>query len=220
MKRMTAAVVLGLALLVGPDAQAQLGLSVRASSLGAGGELSYRANRYVGLRVGGNYLRLSRSATIEGIEYDLTPQLKNGSGVVDLHPLGSSFHLSGGVLWNSNRGDVVAQLTGPITIGNATYQPSEVGALTGRLSYSRKYAPYAGIGFGGQSRVAFLFDVGLVFSGYPTATLTSSSNLTGQAKVVFDQNVAQEIQEIQAEIEGKSFLKYYPVVSLGLRVRI
>jgi hypothetical protein len=206
--------------LVAGTAQAQVGISIRASTLGAGGELSYRANRYLGLRVGGNYLSFTRNATIEGISYDVTPTLKNGSGIVDLHPFGSSLHLSGGVVWNSNRGDVVAQLTGPVTIGAATYQPSDVGSLTGRLDYGRKYAPYAGIGFAGRSRVSLLFDVGLVFSGHPTATLTGASNLTGQAKAIFDQNVSQEVQEIQSEIDGKSYLKYHPVVSFGFRFRI
>jgi hypothetical protein len=215
-----AVLALGTIGILAGTAGAQVGISVRASTLGAGGELSFRPNRYLGLRVGGNYLSFTRNATIEGIRYDLTPKLKSGSGIVDLHPSGGAFHLSGGLLWNDNRGDVVAELTGPITVGNASYTPAEIGTLTGRVSYGRKYAPYAGLGFGGRSRVSLLFDLGVVFSGYPEASLTSSSTLTGQAKVVFDQNVQQEIQEIQAEIEGKSYLKYHPVVSLGLRFTI
>src|SRR6185436_19205348 len=167
----SAVLALGTVGLLAGTAGAQVGISVRASTLGAGGEVSYRANRLIGLRVGGNYLSFTRNATIEGISYDVKPTFKSGSGILDLHPFGGSFHLSGGVVWNSNRGDVVAQLTGPVTIGASTYQPSDVGSLTGRLDYGRKYAPYAGLGFGGRSRVSFLFDVGLVFSGHPTASL-------------------------------------------------
>ena len=197
--------------------QAQVGLGLRASTLGAGGELSVRG-RYLGIRVGGYYFSTTRDATIDGIAYDLSPRLRSGTAIVDLHPFGGSFHLSGGVLYNSNRGAVDARLTGPITIGTTTYQPAEVGSLTGVVTYSSRYAPYAGLGFSGRGRVSLLFDVGLAFSGYPTVSLTGSTNLTGQAKAVFDQNVQQEIQDIQDDIESRSYLKYYPVVSVGLRL--
>ena len=199
-------------------APAQVGISIRAGTLGVGGELSLRPNRYLGLRFGGNYLTFTRSATVSGIAYDLTPKLESGSGILDLHPFGNSFHLSGGMLWNSNQGSVVARLTGPITIGPQTYQPSDVGSLTGRVSYANHYAPYAGLGFGGRGRVSLLFDLGLVFSGFPHVSMTGNTNLTGQAKAIFDQNVIQETQDIQADIESRKYLKYHPVVSLGLRV--
>jgi len=199
-------------------AEGQVGIGIRASTLGVGGELSLRPSRYLGLRLGGNYLTFTRTATIEGIEYDLTPKLQSGAGIVELHPFGGSFHLAGGLVWNSNEGDVVARLAGPITIGSQTYQPSDVGSLTGLVNYKTKTAPYAGLGFAGRGRVSLLFDLGVVFSGYPQVSLTSASNLTGQAKVVFDQNVDQEVQQIQAEIESRKYLKYHPVVSLGLRV--
>ncbi len=196
--------------------QAQVGIGLRASTLGAGGELSVRG-KYLGLRVGGYYFTTNRNATIQGIDYALKPKLQNATAIVDLHPLGSAFHLSGGMLYNSNQGTVEAQLTGPITIGTTTYQPSDVGSLTGEVRYASKYAPYAGLGFSGRGRVSLLFDVGVVFSGYPKVALTGTTNLTGQAKAAFDQNVQQEIQNVQDDIESRSYLKYYPVVSLGLR---
>jgi hypothetical protein len=217
MTKRTAGLALGTLALLATSASAQIGFSLRASTLGAGGEFSIRPNRYVGIRLGGNYLRFTRSATIDGIAYDITPKFQSGGAILDLHPLGNALHLSGGVFRNSNQGDVVARLTGPITIGNSIYQPSDVGALTGRLSYANKYVPYAGIGFSGRSRVSLVFDVGLVFAGYPQASLTGSTNLTGQAKAIFDQNVLQEVQQIQSDIDSRSYLKYHPVVSLGLR---
>lgn len=211
------ALTIGLAAVAAP-ASAQVGIGLRASTLGIGGEISIRPSNYIGLRAGGHYLTFSRQATIEGIAYDMTPRLKSGMATLDLHPFGGSFHLSGGLLWNTNEGLVEAQLTGPVTIGAQTYQPSEVGALTGVVDYTSKYVPYAGLGFSGRGRVSLLFDVGVAFSGHPQVALTGETNLTGQAKVVFDQNVQQEIQAIQADIDGRSYLRYYPVVSLGLRI--
>jgi hypothetical protein len=197
---------------------AQVGLSARASTLGVGGELSIRPSRYLGLRAGGHYFSFTRSATIEGIAYDLTPRFQNGFGIVDLHPFGSAFHLSGGMLWNSNEGGVVAQLTGPITIGGQIYQPADVGSLTGLVTYQKEAVPYAGLGFSGRGRVSLLFDLGLVFSGFPQVSLSSATNLTGPARDALLQSVQQEAQEIQTEIESRSYLKYYPVVSVGIRL--
>lgn len=204
--------------LAASTAAAQVALGIRASTLGLGGEVSIRPSDYLGLRLGGNYFSFTRSATIEGVDYDLTPRLKSGSAIADLHPFGGSFHFAGGLVWNSNEGDVVARLNGPITIGSTTYQPSDIGELTGLVRYETRYAPYAGLGFSGRGRVSLLFDLGVVFSGYPQVSLTGTSNLTGQAKDVFDQNVMQEVQEIQDEINSRSYLKYTPVVSLGLRI--
>ncbi|MBM4187740.1 MAG: hypothetical protein FJ206_10575 [Gemmatimonadetes bacterium] len=205
-------------LMIATGAHAQVGISVRAGTLGVGGELSLRPSRYLGLRAGGNYFSTTRSATIEGIAYQITPKLQNGTAIVDLHPFGGSFHLSGGMVWNSNQGAVQAELTGPITIGPQVYQPAEVGELQGTVKYNDRYAPYAGLGFGGRGRVSFLFDLGVVFSGFPQVSLTGGSSLTGTAKTVFDQNVQQEVAEIQAEIESRRYFKYTPVVSFGLRV--
>jgi len=199
-------------------AEAQVGVAARASTLGIGAELSYRVNRTVGLRAGGNFGSLTRTADIEGIEYDVKPKFSNGTAIVDLHPFGGSFHLSAGMVLNSNEGEVEARLNGPITIGQQTYQPDQVGELTGLIDYEKKTAPYLGLGFGGQGRISFLFDVGVVFSGHPRVGLTGGGNLTGQEKVIFDQNVEAEVAEIQAKIDDEKYLKYYPVVSLGIRI--
>lgn len=209
--------VLGLAVGAASAGSAQVGIGIRASTLGVGGEISIRPSPYLGVRLGGNYFTFTRDATIDGVAYDLTPRLQSGIAIVDLHPLGSSFHLSGGLLWNENEGEVEARLTGPITIGAQTYQPDEVGSLAGVVRYESKYVPYAGLGFAGRGRVSLLFDLGVAFSGYPRVALTGTTNLTGPARDVFDQNVAQEIQNIQADIESRSYLRFFPVVSLGLR---
>lgn len=218
MMKRTAALSLALAGLMATGASAQVGISIRAGTLGAGGELSIRPSRYLGFRLGGNYLTFKRTATIQGISYDVTPKFESGTAIMELHPFGGSFHLAGGMMWNRNEGTVSARLGGPITIGAQTYQPTDIGSLRGLIAYDKKYVPYAGLGFSGRSRVSLLLDLGLVFSGYPTVSLTGSTNLTGPAQAIFDQNVRQEVQNIQDDITSRSYLKYHPVVSVGLRV--
>lgn len=199
-----------------PPAQAQVALAARASSLGLGAELSFRVARNVGIRLGGNYLEFTRDETIKDINYHVTPHFENGTAILDFHPFGGSFHLSGGLLLNYNEGELVATLTQDIVVGGTTYTPQEVGSLTGTVTF-KKTAPYLGLGFAGRSRIAFLFDLGVGFTQKPQVELVGETNLTGQAKQEFDNNVEQERAEVQAEVNKRKYLRFHPVVSLGIK---
>lgn len=209
--------VLILALLLPNAAEAQIGLAARASTLGLGVELSYRLNRNVGLRVGGNYLQFSRDATIENIDYHVTPHFESGAATLDLYPFGGAFHLSGGLLLNRNEGTMVARLNQNIEIGGTSYTPDQIGSLTGTVDF-RKTAPYVGVGLAGQGRIALLLDVGVGMTGTPRVDLIGQTPLTGAARAQFDANVAQELAQVRAEIDGKSYLKFHPVVSVGVKI--
>ncbi|HEV8598666.1 MAG TPA: hypothetical protein VGQ69_04845 [Gemmatimonadales bacterium] len=197
-------------------ARAQVALAVRASTLGIGAELSFRAARNVSLRLGGNYLEFSRDATIEDIDYHVTPHFENGTAILDVHPFGGAFHLSGGLLLNYNEGELSATLADDIVIGGQTYTPQEVGSLRGSVAFN-KTAPYLGIGFAGRSRIALLFDLGVGYTGRPKVDLLGQTTLTGAAKDEFNARVEQERQEIEAELNRREYLRFHPVVSLGLK---
>lgn len=216
-KSVILASVLGIAASAPAQISAQVGIAARASTLGAGAEISYRISKLVGVRVAGNLLEFSRDATIENINYNFTPHFENGTAIVDVYPIGGAFHLSGGVLLNRNEGRMVAQLDQNIDIGGQTYTPQEIGSLTGTLSF-QKTAPYLGLGLAGRGRFAILFDLGVGVTGTPLVDLVGTTPLTGAEKVEFDARVAQELADLRAEINGKSYLKFHPVVSLGLRV--
>lgn len=207
----------GLALLVPVTLHAQVGVAARASTLGVGAEISYRVNRVLGLRIGGNYLEFSRDATIQNIDYHVTPHLESGSAMVDLYPMGGAFHISGGLLINRNEGRMVARLNQNIEIGGTTYTPDQIGSLIGTVDF-RKTAPYVGLGLAGQGKIAVLFDLGVGITGTPRIGLVGVTPLTGSAKAQFDANVAQELAQVRTEINGKSYLKFHPVLSLGLKI--
>jgi len=213
------AAILGLSLsLVLPHAlPAQLGLAVRGSTLGIGLEASYRVNRNFGVRAGGNYFEFSKDATIENIDYTATPHFENGTLILDLYPTGGSFHVSGGMLLNGNEGRLDARLNQNIDIGGRTYTPEQVGSLVGSVDF-KKTAPYLGFGFAGRGRISILFDLGVGFTGTPRVDLIGQTPLTGAEKAEFDARVAQELAEVRADIEDKSYLKLHPVLSFGIRV--
>ncbi len=206
-----------LALLVPATAHAQLGIAARASTLGIGAEISYRVNRNIGIRAGGNYLKFSRDASVENIDYHLTPRFESGTAILDLYPIGGALHLSGGVLINHNEGRMLARLNQNIQIGGTTYTPDQVGSLSGLVDF-RKTAPYLGLGLAGRGQIAFLLDLGVGITGTPRVDLVGTTPLTGAAKAQFDADVASELAQVRAKIDGKSYLKFHPVLSLGLKV--
>jgi hypothetical protein len=208
---------LGLTLLIPGTLPAQVGIAARASTLGIGAEVSYRLNRMVGIRVGGNYLRFSRDASIQNIDYHLTPRFESGTAIVDLYPIGGALHLSGGFLLNHNEGTMVARLNQNVQIGGNTYTPDQIGSLTGTVDF-RKTAPYVGLGLAGHGSVAFLLDLGVGITGTPRVNLVGQTPLTGSAKATFDADVAQELAQVRADIDGKSYLKFHPVLSLGVKI--
>ena len=214
--RVTLVSALACCLLSPGAARGQVALAARASTLGIGAELSFRAARNVSVRLGGNYLEFSRDATIEDIDYHVTPHFENGTAILDVHPFGGAFHLSGGLLLNYNEGELVATLADDIVIGGQSYTPQEVGSLTGTVNFN-KTAPYFGIGFAGQSRIAFLFDLGVGYSGRPQVELVGQTTLTGAAKDEFDARVEQERQEVEAELDRRKYLRFHPVLSLGVK---
>jgi hypothetical protein len=215
--RLAAVLGLFLGIFIPGRLHAQFGLAARGSTLGIGVEASYRINRNLGLRAGGNYLEFSRDATIENIDYKATPHFESGTVILDLYPTGESFHLSGGLLLNRNEGRLNARLNQDIEIGGQTYTPAQVGSLVGTVDF-KKTAPYVGLGFAGRGRVSILFDLGVGFTGTPRVDLVGVTPLTGAEKAEFDARVAQELAEVQANIEDKSYLKLHPVVSFGIRV--
>jgi len=214
--------ILGLsALALCPCAEAQTAVSVaaKASTLGAGGELAVRLASLVAVRGGAQFFSFSRSSGIEGIDYDIRPRLRNGTILLDLHPFSGGFRITGGAVINRNRVDIVAVPSGPITVGNQTFQSGEVGRLDGRIRV-RKISPYAGIGYVGQSRVAFSVDLGVAFHGTPQASLTGTSSLSGPERAIFDAEVAREREEIQQAINDESLARFHPVLAFGLVIRL
>lgn len=194
-------------------------VGITGSTLGIGPELSLHLSPRLGLRAGYHYFSLDFEETVDEIRYDISPDWRNLTALVDLHPFGNAFRLTGGlVLWNTSvKGDAV--LTGPVTIGDVVYQPAQVGSLTGTADYSRTIAPLVGLGVAGRGRFALMFDLGIVMTGHPKVDLTVNSPLTGAERAQLDAEVQKEEASAQAEIDDQPLAKYYPVVSLGFKIR-
>ncbi|MEZ4456249.1 MAG: hypothetical protein R2882_06825 [Gemmatimonadales bacterium] len=153
------------------------------------------------------------------MSYDLHPRLRNITALADLHPFGNAFRLTGGLVFWDSRVDAEGTLKTAVELGNNTYQPAEVGALIGRADYANSVVPMFGLGFAGRGRFAITFDLGVVVTGRPTVDLSVDSPLSGAALAQLASDVAAEELEIRNAIEDEPLAKFYPVISLGFRLR-
>jgi hypothetical protein len=191
---------------------ADLGAGVRAGTQGLGAEFGVGLNSWFGLRAGAYWLDVDDTYESDDITYDGTVELGGYGVLADFYPMKGTFRITAGILANRNGADLGATPTAPIDIGNGTYDPAEVGTLSGTMDFNDT-APYFGIGWGNIAkgkRFGFLCDLGVVRQGSGDVTLSSSTGLVDPA------DLAAEIASIEEDIEDYEF---WPVISFGLAIR-
>jgi hypothetical protein len=195
-----------------PAVSAELGVGVRAGTQGLGAEFGVGLTQWFGLRAGAYALDVDDTYDSTDIEYDGTLSLGGYGLLADFYPLKGGFHISAGILSNRMGADIEAVPTAPVDIGGVTYDPAQVGTLSGDLEFDDT-VPYFGVGWGNIAkgkRFGFLFDLGLVKQGSGQVSLTSSTGLVDPA------DLAAEAAEIEEDIEDYDF---WPVISFGLAIR-
>ena len=202
----------------GGDHGSDLGISLRAGTLGGGIELSKLLVSHVGIRVGANYFSLNRdSLTSKGVSYDAKLKMQAFEGLLDLYPSPrGSFHLTAGVMSDPLKitGSGKSQ-GGTFKFNGNTYTAAQVGTLTAEAKFASAL-PYVGLGFGTPAskhgHVSFVFDLGAAI-GKPTVSLVSS-NATAGSQLQTDLNA-----QIATTQTSANKLKAYPVLALGLMIK-
>lgn len=200
------------------SSSAQFAISARAGTLGLGLEASALVTPNLGLRAGGNFFSYSFTKTESDVTFDADLDFKAVTALVDLYPSsGGSFHFTGGVTTAPARVDGRGQPTdGTYTFNDQEYTAAEVGTVLGTAEWP-DLMPYAGIGWGTAAKggaVGFVFDLGVAI-GKPTINLSASSAVPGST---LEQDVEAEEAEIQREVN--KYAKVYPVIQLGLIIRL
>jgi len=200
--------ILAIALVLLPAvAQADGSVGVRAGTVGLGLEFAYPVSSSLGVRLIADGYKYSRKFTQDNIEYDGDVKLRTGSLLLDLFPFANNFRISAGGVYNGNK-ILLSTPTQSLTINNTPY----TAALNGEVDF-KKFAPYAGIGYGRpiNSGLSVTFDLGVMFQGTPTATLNGTC--TGVGCATFQTDL--KAQEASLNDKIKDF-RYYPVATLGL----
>jgi len=193
-------------------AMADTSVGVRAGTLGLGIEVSYPISQRFGVRINADSYKFSRTLNQDGIDYDAKATLKTASLLADWYPFANNFRISAGPVYNGNK---VALSTPNTTVNIGDNSTQYQASLDGEVTF-KKYVPYAGIGYGRPigTGLSLTFDLGVVFQGTPTATLTGTCTSTPPSACnTFQSDL--KAQEASLNDAIKDF-RYYPVVALGL----
>lgn len=156
------------------------------------------------------------SDTEAGIDYDFEVDLKTTSLLLDWHPFQGGFRLTAGYVNNgiTVTGDST-ETTGTISIGDSTFNASDVGTLTAKVEYDSN-APYLGLGWGNAVKAnrgfGFSLDMGVIQMSDPSIDYTL--NGTNPAiRPAIEAELDKEADELSEEL---SDFDTYPIIQLGL----
>ncbi|NNF11679.1 MAG: hypothetical protein HKN72_00535 [Gemmatimonadetes bacterium] len=199
------------------SAAGQLGVAARAGTLGIGGEVALAFTDRIVVRGGAGRTSYLVTTTFDGVrmEVDLPESWYNAG--LDLY-LNGVFRIGGGVLFKPDDASMVGRLEGSVDIGGQTFTPQEVGTLTGTI-VSKDRAPYVLVGLGKHTAAGFglSLDIGAAFTGEPRVTLEAEGG-TYPDQAELDSRLDQEAMDFEGDM--KTYLKIWPIVSLGLRLGI
>lgn len=207
-------IVLLLALGAASQVQAQTGeVYGHLGTEGLGIGYSHALTPQAGVRIEGNYGKVSRELETDGVKYDAKIRL-GGVGVIgDWFPADNGFRLSGGLTFNDKKGSGTGRSAAEsVTINGRTY--SLVGEeLRGEVKFPT-VMPYLGIGWGHHASTrgwGFTADLGVLI-GKPKAHLTATPGLQAQAGA----DIEAERRELQREADK---FKVFPILKIGASYR-
>jgi hypothetical protein len=194
------------------------GLGARAGTLGFGAEAALSLSDQFSVRGGLGSFFYEYEDEYDDVDYTISPPSMTGTLGVDFYPTGGSFRLIAGLMFRS--GDFEAESgdlaqAGSVEIGDNTY--TEAGRLFGTVD-TKSTAPFLGLGFGNHARGGFGFfiDLGVAFVGDADVSIRAEGEIAEVQGIQEDLN--EEAQNI--EDEAADYLKYWPILNLGMKIPI
>jgi hypothetical protein len=211
----------------------RIGLGIKLSLLGIGGEGAIALTKRINVRGGFNFFNYNDTFSKDGISYGGRLAFRSGEAHLDLFPFAGAFHLSPGLLfYNDNHIDATASVPGgqAFTLGGASYISSAANPVTGaaKLGFN-KVAPTFVIGFGNliprnRRRFSLTTEFGVAYTGAPKASMaltgTACTNpalicVNAATDPTVQSNVQSEIAKVNRDV---SVVKIYPLASFGFAV--
>lgn len=207
---------------------AEVALGAKAGTLGAGAELTVGLSRQLNTRLGVNGFNYSdERREVSEIEYDSEASLRTATALLDWHPGGRGFRLTGGLVYNDTEvtGNSLPPASGVYDLGGVPVPVSILGTLDAKADFE-PVVPYVGLGWGNAvaegKTLGFFIDLGVIFQGEANVELTpnlpanSPINTTPGARDALEILLSREERDLEAEASDYDL---YPVVSIGLSYR-
>ncbi|HEY3171481.1 MAG TPA: hypothetical protein VGK86_02795 [Thermoanaerobaculia bacterium] len=194
-------------------------LAPKVGTTGIGADLTIGLARFLNLRVGAQSYTRRETRREREIEYDADLKLLSGEILLDLHPGGRGFRISGGAIVNGNEVTAISSEDAVYTINGVQYPVGLVGRLRGRVD-TNDVAPYLGIGWGNAvapgGRWRFALDAGAFYQGKPKVSLTAEPLIPALVPPRFAQDLEAERRKVEDDLDS---YRFYPVLSLGVSYR-
>jgi hypothetical protein len=221
MKR-TIAFALTLAAAVSASAPARAaaqtaGIGIRAGTLGLGADIAVALTERVVARGGIGVSPIDPDATFS--EIDVTAELPTWYNAgLDFY-LNGAVRLGAGVLLKPSDPTLRGVFTQDQEIGGQTFTPQEIGTLIGVIN-SRGPAPYVLIGFGKHTTpgTGLYVDFGVALMGEPQFELDARGGTLNSQSGAFRDALDREAQEF--EDDAAAYLRFWPILNLGLRIGV
>ena len=192
-------------------------IGIGVSTIGITAEVSNKVFNNFVVRLNGNWAGADYKPKLTDAEVAGSIKIAGAGLIGDWHPFENGFRMSGGVRWHQAKfsGDVSGQ---DVTLNGVTYTSAQYGKLHGETEPGSSIAPYLGIGWDSthfsDGHFAMGLDIGAMYLGQPTATLTAS-----RAALVpgLQANADAEAKKLRDDY-GK-FGQFWPVIALTAKYR-
>ncbi|MDP1723373.1 MAG: hypothetical protein Q8L85_01555 [Alphaproteobacteria bacterium] len=213
-RKTTLLIISLLALFLSQASAEPISLGVKGSTLGIGAESSYRHNSWLSLTGSVNGLKLTSNNSTKDLFFNSKVRFLTAGASLGFHPFKSGFKLLTGLFYNGNQFELSdVRLKNNITLNNVNITPDQVGQANLKVHYQR-VSPYLGLAFDAalynNSPWSFTGELGVLFQFSPKATLTR----TGARNFP---SLKRFLEDKVEKAASKNILKYFPVMSIGLK---
>lgn len=225
--------VLGLAfsllMFTGSANAIDLGVGLKAGTVGAGIDISAAVTRTINVRVSLTNVDIegeSETITVgdSSAEGDLDAELDLDFGanalLFDWYPFDGTFHLTAGMMRHTGKVDVTGDLVSGITVDGQPLSPDDIsGSIGGTVALADSYQPYIGFGFGRKAGYepgfSVTLDVGVALLD-PSVGLEATVNAggtNGLNQAELDARLAELEGDAEADLDD---FEAWPILAIGL----
>jgi hypothetical protein len=155
---------------------------------------------------------IDKTVSEQDLSININSRVSSANLLLDFHPLKNWLRISAGAFFSFTETKTKMQSKDGKSIGMITVTPEEMGNL--EFTFSRHpVEPYLGVGIGNalEKRVNFLLDLGVAYTG-PLKVKGKGTGMIGPS--------SDNAQNMQKVFENHNELFWWPVLSLGLGVKL
>lgn len=222
-----AGIFLSMTMLAANANAANIGVGVKAGTLGAGVDLSIALTRTINARISLTSVKiddLNETITIGDAgstgDIDATMNFDFGatSLLFDWYVFDGTFHLTAGMMKNNGKVAFSGALSSDVVVNGEPIALSDIsGDISGNISLGNSYQPYLGFGWGRKADndpgLSLSIEIGVALLD-PSADLSATASTSGSLSQT---ELSDRIDNAESDFNNDlSLFEAWPVISLGL----